>query len=173
MSAAARTRLPQNRRGITHAFNVGGVKGIIIINVYDSGLPGEMFISIAKAGSTLSGLMDSFAILCSIAFQYGVPLEVISAKMVGTQFEPNGWTQNQDIKHAKSLMDYIFRWMDVKFGGKEIKQQSLPNTVPPNNVPVEILISSDAPACHLCGMLTQPNGSCYVCSSCGSTTGCS
>ncbi|MEY4723727.1 MAG: hypothetical protein RLZZ324_1240 [Candidatus Parcubacteria bacterium] len=110
-----RRRLSDERKSITHKFSVGGHEGYITIGMYDDGAPGEMFIRMAKGGSVISGLMDSFATATSIALQYGVPLKVLVNKFVHVRFEPSGFTTHPNIRIAKSMVDYIFRWMAIKF----------------------------------------------------------
>ena len=114
-SPAVRRRLPDERRSLTHHFSVGGQEGYVTIGLYEDGTPGEMFIRMAKEGSTVSGLMDSFATAVSLALQYGVPLQVLCDKFSHTRFEPSGWSGNPKIGYAKSLMDYLFRWLDLRF----------------------------------------------------------
>src|SRR5438034_454477 len=112
---AVRHRLPEERASITHKFNVGGHEGYITVGLYPDQSPGEIFITMAKEGSTVSGLMDSFACAISIALQHGVPLKLVCEKFAHTRFEPSGWTNNPDIGFAKSIMDYIFRWLHLRF----------------------------------------------------------
>jgi ribonucleoside-diphosphate reductase alpha chain len=177
-----RRKLPDERRSVTHKFSIAGHEGYITVGLYDDGTPGELFIQMAKEGSTISGLMDSFATSVSFALQYGVPLKFLVDKFSHVRFEPSGWTGNPQIPYAKSIMDYIFRWMGAKFLGPEYAltevgdtmtlrptepdpQQSLPFTAP---VAVE-----DAPLCAECGSIMTRNGSCYKCGNCGGTSGCS
>jgi ribonucleoside-diphosphate reductase alpha chain len=112
---AVRHRLQEERASITHKFNVGGHEGYITVGLYPDQSPGELFIKMAKEGSTVSGLMDSFALAVSISLQHGVPLKLLCEKFAHTRFEPSGWTNNPDIGFAKSIMDYIFRWLQVRF----------------------------------------------------------
>ena len=112
---AVRHRLPEERASITHKFNVGGHEGYITVGLYPDGCPGEIFITMAKEGSTVSGLMDSFACAVSIALQHGVPLKLLCEKFAHTRFEPSGWTSTPEIGFAKSIMDYIFRWLQLRF----------------------------------------------------------
>ncbi len=112
---AVRHKLPEERASITHKFNVGGHEGYITVGLYPDGTPGELFITMAKEGSTVSGLMDSFALAVSIALQHGVPLKLFCEKFAHTRFEPSGWSGNPDIGFAKSIMDYIFRWLHLRF----------------------------------------------------------
>lgn len=114
-----RRRLPDERRAVTHKFSVGNYKGYITVGLYDDGSPGEIFVTMAKEGSVISGLMDSFATSISIGLQYGVPLEVLVNKFVHMRFEPSGYTNNPQIRIAKSITDYIFRWMAIKFLPRE------------------------------------------------------
>ena len=110
-----RHKLQEERASITHKFNVGGHEGYITVGMYPNGDPGELFITMAKEGSTVSGLMDSFACAVSLALQHGVPLKLLCEKFAHTRFEPSGWSNNPDIGYAKSIMDYIFRWLQLRF----------------------------------------------------------
>jgi len=110
-----RRRMPRERQSLTHKFSIGGHEGYITVGLYPSGEPGELFITMAKEGSTVSGLMDSFALAVSIALQHGVPLKLFCEKFAHTRFEPSGWSGNPDIGYAKSIMDYIFRWLQMRF----------------------------------------------------------
>jgi ribonucleoside-diphosphate reductase alpha chain len=112
---AVRHRLDDERMSITHKFNVGGHEGYVTVGLYQDGSPGEIFITMAKEGSTVSGLMDSFSCAISLALQHGVPLKMLCEKFAHTRFEPSGWTNNPDIGFAKSIMDYIFRWLQLRF----------------------------------------------------------
>jgi ribonucleoside-diphosphate reductase alpha chain len=112
---AVRHRLQDERASITHKFSIAGHEGYITVGLYQSGQPGEIFIKMAKEGSTVSGLMDAFATSISLALQHGVPLKVLCEKFAHTRFEPSGWTGNAQIGYAKSLMDYIFRWLHLRF----------------------------------------------------------
>jgi ribonucleoside-diphosphate reductase alpha chain len=174
-----RRRLPDERQAIVHHFNVGGYEGYLTIGFYEDGRPGEIFITTAKEGSTVSGLMDCFATAVSLALQYGVPLKVLCDKFSHTRFEPSGWSGNAQIGYAKSLMDYMFRWIQHKF---------LPHTSPPTtgaenqslaSAPAYLLGNgsggnqADAPVCKECGAIMTRSGSCYRCANCGSTSGCS
>jgi ribonucleoside-diphosphate reductase alpha chain len=181
---AVRRRLPDERRAITHHFSVGGQEGYLTVGVYEDGSPGEMFVRMAKEGSTISGLMDSFATVVSLALQHGVPLDLLCGKFTHTRFEPSGWSGNPKIGYATSLMDYLFRWMEVRFLKQEQGElfEPLPasiHAVPPpdgqNAVEVlgELVQLGDAPACNICGALMVRSGSCHRCLTCGSTSGCS
>jgi ribonucleoside-diphosphate reductase alpha chain len=112
---AVRHRLPAERASVTHKFSLAGHEGYITVGLYPNGQPGEIFIRMAKEGSTVSGLMDSFATAISLALQHGVPLRVLCEKFAHTRFEPSGWTGNAEIGYAKSIMDYLFRWMQIRF----------------------------------------------------------
>ena len=175
--------MPDERRALTHHFSIAGQEGYLTVGVYEDGLPGEVFITMAKQGSTISGLMDSFATAVSLALQYGVRLEVLCSKFTHTRFEPSGWSGNPKIGYAKSIVDYIFRWLELKFITGE--QGELFRPVP---VPVQLGVSQgedpvsalgdtiqmgDAPACNICGSLMMRSGTCYRCGTCGSTSGCS
>ncbi len=110
-----RERLPDTRRSVTHKFSVAGHEGYLTIGLYDDGRPGEVFITMAKEGSTVGGLMDCFGTAISMSLQYGVPLEVLVNKFSHTRFEPMGHTKNPDVRIAKSMVDYIFRWLGITF----------------------------------------------------------
>jgi ribonucleoside-diphosphate reductase alpha chain len=112
---AMRHKLQEERASITHKFKVGDHEGYITVGLYPNGDPGELFVKMAKEGSTVSGLMDSFALAVSLALQYGVPLKTFCEKFAHTRFEPSGWSGNPDIGYAKSIMDYIFRWLQMRF----------------------------------------------------------
>jgi ribonucleoside-diphosphate reductase alpha chain len=112
---AVRHRLPEERASLTHKFGLAGHEGYITVGLYPNGQPGEIFIKMAKEGSTVSGLMDSFATAISLALQHGVPLKVLCEKFAHSRFEPSGWTGNEHIGYAKSIMDYIFRWLQLRF----------------------------------------------------------
>jgi ribonucleoside-diphosphate reductase alpha chain len=178
---AVRRRLPDERHSLTHHFSVGGQEGYVTVGLYEDGLPGEMFIRMAKEGSTVSGLMDSFATAVSLALQYGVPLQVLCNKFSHTRFEPSGWSGNPKIGYAKSIMDYLFRWLELRFlKGEQGILFDLQNPLkarPEARGAVErlgqVVGLGDAPACQFCGALMVRNGSCYRCMECGSTSGCS
>ncbi|UWZ86526.1 vitamin B12-dependent ribonucleotide reductase [Occallatibacter riparius] len=112
---AVRHRLQEERASVTHKFSIAGHEGYITVGLYPNGQPGEIFIKMAKEGSTVSGLMDSFATAISLALQHGVQLRTLCEKFAHTRFEPSGWTGNEQIGYAKSLMDYIFRWLSLRF----------------------------------------------------------
>ena len=118
----ARRKLPDERRSITHKFSIAGHEGYITVGMYEDGKPGEIFLVMAKEGSTISGLMDAFATSISIALQYGVPLEALVEKFSHVRFEPSGFTKNPEIPFAKSITDYIFRWLASKFLSPEAAQ---------------------------------------------------
>ncbi|MEM4410746.1 MAG: adenosylcobalamin-dependent ribonucleoside-diphosphate reductase [Candidatus Caldarchaeum sp.] len=175
-----RRRLPAERTAVTHKFRVGEQEGYITVGLYEDGTPGEIFIKMAKEGSTLAGLMDSFSIVTSIALQYGVPLKVLVDKFIHTRFEPSGYTDNPKIRFAKSVVDYVFRWLALKFlsendraelglvDGEDREAVSLAEKVVEVKAP-----APDAPACPECGSIMARSGTCYVCVNCGATTGCS
>jgi ribonucleoside-diphosphate reductase alpha chain len=110
-----RRHLPATRHSLTHKFNVGGHEGYITVGLFEDAAPGELFITMAKEGSTIGGLMDTIGTLTSLALQYGVPLEALVNKFTHMRFEPSGWTGNPDIPMAKSITDYIFRWLGIQF----------------------------------------------------------
>ncbi len=187
-----RRKLPDERAAITHKYSIAGHEGYITVGMYDDGKPGEIFLVMAKEGSTISGLMDAFATAISMALQYGVPLEALVEKFSHVRFEPSGFTKNGEIPYAKSITDYIFRWMASKFLSSEHQQavgvqtengSHLPKLAPKTTVtspsasggtgPLTFKSQADAPSCHYCGSIMTRNGSCYRCANCGSTSGCS
>ena len=182
---ARRNRLPDERASTTHKFRVGTHEGYLTVGLYPDGQPGEIFIVMAKEGSPVSGLINSFAQAVSIGLQFGVPLRVFCEKFSFTRFEPCGWTGNPAIPQATSVMDYIFRWLQKKFFGEEISESdaellSPPCTAPqieqlpsPPNLAPHVTEATDAPSCRTCGSLMRRNGSCHACSTCGWTSGCS
>ncbi len=175
-----RHKLPDERQSVTHKFSIGGHEGYITVGMYEDGTPGEVFISMAKEGSTISGLMDSFATAVSYALQYGVPLKFFVDKFSHVRFEPSGWTGNPQVPYAKSIMDYIFRWLGAKFLGPEYAvgeagdSPALRPTEPDLQQSLQFNNAvSDAPFCAECGSMMTRNGSCYKCANCGGTSGCS
>ena len=175
-----RRKLPDERRSITHKFSIGGHEGYITAGMYDDGAPGEIFITMAKEGSTISGLMDAFATAVSFNLQYGVPLKFLVDKFAHLRFEPSGWTGNPQVPYAKSIMDYIFRWLGAKFLGPEYaitEAGETTNLRPTEPDPQQQLpfapVTADAPLCAECGSIMTRNGSCYKCGNCGGTSGCS
>ncbi len=175
-----RLKLPDERQSLTHKFGVGGHEGYITVGLYENGKPGEIFIRMSKEGSTISGLMDSFATAVSMALQYGVPLQALVDKFAHVRFEPSGWTGSKEIPYAKSIMDYIFRWLGSRFISEEYKQTEVGETLKLRQTepdPQQALMFNaapmDAPICSECGSLMTSNGSCYKCENCGSTSGCS
>ena len=190
----ARRRLPDERQSITHKFSIAGHEGYITVGMFEDGFPGEVFITMSKEGSTISGLMDSFATGISIALQYGVPLKVMVDKFSHARYEPSGFTNNPDIPIAKSISDYIFRWLGMKFmlngdsenapaatetsaGAKKSASEGSRSAKAANaierNEKVVFETQADAPPCHECGSIMIRSGSCYKCLQCGSTSGCS
>jgi ribonucleoside-diphosphate reductase alpha chain len=175
-----RRKLPEERQSLTHKFSIGGHEGYITVGLYEDGQPGELFITMAKEGSTISGLMDSFATAVSYGLQYGVPLKFFVDKFSHVRFEPSGWTGNPQVPYAKSIMDYIFRWLGAKFLGPELAAGEAGDAMklrPTEPEPQQALpfepVAIDAPTCAECGSLMTRNGSCYKCENCGGTSGCS
>jgi ribonucleoside-diphosphate reductase alpha chain len=175
-----RRKLPDERRAITHKFSIGGHEGYLTVGLYDDGSPGELFVTMAKEGSTISGLMDAFATAISYSLQYGVPLKFFVDKFSHVRFEPSGWTGNPTVPYAKSIMDYIFRWLGARFISPEYSATEAgeaPVLRPTEPDPQQALPFSqavaDAPSCSECGGLMTRNGSCYKCENCGGTSGCS
>ena len=167
---STRRKLPGERRSVTKKLEIGGeFDGYLTVGLYADGRVGEIFVNMAKEGSTISGLIDSFATAVSIGLQYGVPLEVFAKKFSHVRFEPSGFTGDKAIGHAKSIVDYIFRWLQARFpGGSEAADGGVESdaTVVPG-------ADADHAICPTCGTVMRPNGSCHVCPSCGTTSGCS
>jgi ribonucleoside-diphosphate reductase alpha chain len=193
---AQREKMPAERASVTHKFSVGGHEGYITVGMYEDGRPGEIFIKMSKEGSTLSGIMDGLALTVSIGLQYGVPLKVYVDKLLNTRFEPSGITANPKIRFVSSVLDYIARWLGgrfisadyLKLNGVALPEAAATTTAAaPAPVVAQALaalpVSSasskpsnaheGAPTCSECGMLMVPNGACYKCENCGSTSGCS
>jgi ribonucleoside-diphosphate reductase alpha chain len=194
---AQREKMPAERASVTHKFSVGGHEGYITVGLYEDGRPGEVFIKMSKEGSTLSGVMDGLALTVSIGLQYGVPLKVFVDKLLNTRFEPSGISANPNIRFVSSVLDYIARWLGGRFISTDylklngaapevstapMMQSTLQTTLamPPAIKPSEPAGSRSpsnahegAPTCSECGMLMVPNGACYKCENCGSTSGCS
>jgi ribonucleoside-diphosphate reductase alpha chain len=194
---AQREKMPAERASVTHKFSVGGHEGYITVGMYDDGRPGEIFIKMSKEGSTLSGIMDGLALTVSIGLQYGVPLKVYVDKLLNTRFEPSGITANPKIRFVSSVLDYIARWLGgrfisadyLKLNGGAVAENSTATAAAAVPAPVvaqalaALPVSpasskptnahEGAPTCSECGMLMVPNGACYKCENCGSTSGCS
>jgi ribonucleoside-diphosphate reductase alpha chain len=190
-----REKLPVERDSVTHKFSVGGHEGYITVGMYPDGRAGEIFIKMSKEGSTLSGVMDGLALTLSIGLQYGVPLKVLVDKLVNTRFEPSGITANPNIRFATSVLDYIARWLGGRFisadylklngmppaegtvvAGAMIPSAAAQHVAVKPSEPVNMAprdAHEGAPTCSECGMLMVPNGACYKCENCGSTSGCS
>jgi ribonucleoside-diphosphate reductase alpha chain len=185
--AANRHRLAHERSGITHHFSIAGHEGYLTVGLYPNGRPGEIFIRVAKEGSTIAGLMESFGTVVSVALQHGVPLQVLVGKLSHTRFEPSGWTGNQQLGFAKSITDYLFRWLELRFlSGTQLplfvttaatsaNAGGAPNQTPHTGISAlleDVYEAGDAPLCSTCGALMVRNGSCYKCANCGGTSGC-
>jgi ribonucleoside-diphosphate reductase alpha chain len=215
---AVRRRLPRRRNGRTYKFNIADLKGYFTISEYEDGAPGELFVNVSKQGSTLAGLMDSFAISVSHGLQYGVPLKSYVKTLMSSSFAPSGITDDPDIRTASSITDYIFRRLaldylsfddrlelglasiedmpeaqqslltdDISTTGQQVDATEKPAAKiaeekvvsdsaaagPTGSPKTAKSVDSTAPMCYNCGNQTQRAGSCYVCTSCGSTTGCS
>ena len=194
---AQREKMPYERASYTHKFSVSGHEGYITVGMYEDGRPGEIFIKMSKEGSTLSGVMDGLALTISLGLQYGVPLKVFVDKLLNTRFEPSGITSNANIRFATSVLDYIARWLGGKFisadylklnGGPATENGAThPMAVSQRVTPAmsagstnwtpeparSVNAQEGAPTCSECGMLMVPNGACYKCENCGSTSGCS
>jgi ribonucleoside-diphosphate reductase alpha chain len=198
--APVRRKLPDERQAITHKFDISGHEGYVTVGLFEDGQPGEIFLVMAKEGSTISGFADAFAQAISYALQYGVPLQALVDKFSHVRFEPSGMTKNPDVRFAKSIVDYIFRWMASKFLSPEAQFRAgvnnrdeavyveaaeipAPRVTPTTTAKVSptgaivpslttIQNQEDAPPCTTCGSIMVRSGACYKCSNCGTTSGC-
>ncbi len=191
-----RNKLPDERQALTHKFSIAGHEGYLTIGLYENGMPGEIFLRMAKEGSTVSGLMDTIATMTSMALQYGVPLRTLVDKFSHTRFEPSGFTNNRNIPIAKSITDYVFRYLGNRYlsGDAEVSNdesvgsaESLGISELPRGAvaggaeggmarlksATSFVNQADAPSCMDCGSIMIRNGACYKCLNCGSTSGCS
>jgi ribonucleoside-diphosphate reductase alpha chain len=200
----SRERLPDERQAVTHHFQVGGHDGYVTVGLYPDGRVGEIFFRVTKEGSTVNGLMDSLGISMSMALQHGVPLKDLVRKLAHLRFEPAGATNNPKVRFAKSIPDYVARWLALEFLSEEERRSiglegapdtngnghgSPPSTSAPASVhtvrfetrPLDTFAggpgpgatSEDAPSCAVCGGIMVRSGTCYACTVCGSTSGCS
>jgi len=185
-----RRKLPDTRQSLTHKFSVAGFDGYITVGLYEDGKPGEIFVTLGKAGSTLAGFADAFATAVSFALQHGVELRFLVDKFSHARFEPSGFTGNPEIPIAKSIVDYVFRWMALRFLPAEDRPAPAV-ALPGNGTEIEVdnggdardgirakeravyVAQADAPPCSECGEIMVRNGACYVCINCGATSGCS
>jgi ribonucleoside-diphosphate reductase alpha chain len=197
-----RRKLPDERNSITHKFDVAGHEGYITVGLFEDGTPGEIFLVMAKEGSTISGFADAFAQAVSYCLQYGVPLQTLVDKFSHSRFEPSGMTKNPEVRFAKSIVDYIFRWMATKFlspeaqfrAGVNMREDVGEAADPETPKPVRAIRADaaapsqakaakpseygalrnqeDAPPCSTCGSIMIRSGSCYKCGNCGTTSGC-
>ena len=189
-----RRKLPDTRNSVTHKFSVGGFEGYITVGLFEDGQPGEIFITLGKAGSTLAGFADAWATAISFALQHGVELRFLTDKFTHVRFEPSGFTGNPEIPIAKSIVDYVFRWMALQFlpkdeqppiaaengNGHEMETDgaetpvAVATTASGQDRMRDVYIrQADAPPCHECGSIMIRNGACYACVNCGATSGCS
>ncbi len=201
--APARERLPDERKALTHHFQVGGHDGYVTVGLYPDGRPGEIFFRVTKEGSTVNGLMDSLGISMSMALQHGVPLKDLVRKLAHLRFEPAGATNNPKVRFAKSIPDYVARWLAYEFlteddrraigleapdsgnghGNTAPSKAATPATVVKfETKPLDSFgeggnpsggVTDDAPSCHVCGGIMVRSGTCYACTVCGATSGCS
>jgi len=193
-----RERLPKTRQSLTHKFSISGHEGYITAGMYEDGRLGEIFITMAKQGSTISGLVDAFATSTSIALQYGVPFKDLVRKFTYMRFEPSGYTGNEEVPRANSIIDYIFRWLAVKFlppedcdflvktngnghdlaknagdsNGDTAELKVVEQEVQPT-LTSTVKVATDAPLCNLCGTIMIRSGTCHSCPNCANTGGCS
>jgi ribonucleoside-diphosphate reductase alpha chain len=201
LAKPVRRKLPDERHAITHKFDIAGHEGYVTVGLFEDGMPGEIFLVMAKEGSTISGFADAFAQAISYALQYGVPLQDLVDKFSHVRFEPSGMTKNPDVRFAKSIVDYIFRWLAAKFLSPEAQYRAGVNNrdevvTTPEQLPLEVARTApavpstsseglkgrssfaaiqnqeDAPPCSTCGSIMVRSGACYKCTNCGTTSGC-
>jgi len=198
---AVRRRMPDERQALTHKFSIAGHEGYLTVGMYEDGTPGEIFLSMAKEGTVVSGLVDSIAIAVSLALQHGVPLSLLVEKFSHTRFEPAGFTGNPQIPMAKSVLDYVFRWLSLKFlNGADAQAAEQEAKLPTITKDLQAAVNgavvqnaqgpavnplqgtlrltfkpqTDAPPCSECHSLeVVRNGACYKCLNCGASMGCS
>jgi len=172
---AKRQRLPETRDSVTHKFSVAGSEGYFTVGKFPDGLPGELFITIAKEGSTVGGLMDAFGTAISMCLQYGVPLKTLITKFSQSRFDPAGMTSSKDVPMCSSIIDYIFRWMKIHFIDKSIIDKHIVNKDEKSEQEIHELlpVETSGPMCSDCGSITVRNGSCHKCPNCGLSLGCS
>jgi ribonucleoside-diphosphate reductase alpha chain len=166
-----RRRLPIDCTAKRHRFDISGHKGYIIVSEYADGAPGEVFMELGKEGSTMSGLLDGFTKLLSLSLQYGTPLEKLISGFAGMRFEPCGITDNAAIRSTSSIFDYLVRWLAQHYLTGEGQPHQAPPAPPAASAARHVDV--DAPPCSSCGSMTQRNGRCYVCITCGTSSGCS
>jgi ribonucleoside-diphosphate reductase alpha chain len=171
-STHERRRMPDTRPALTHKFDIAGHEGYLTVGYFDNGEPGEVFIQMAKEGSTIGGLMDTIGTLTSIALQYGVPLDTLVKKFSHQRFEPSGFTKNKDIKQASSIIDYVFRWIALH-QTVTVSKDTVATKAATKIEARPAYITIDAPSCPSCGHLAVRNGACYKCMNCGESLGCS
>jgi ribonucleoside-diphosphate reductase alpha chain len=167
---------------------VAGHEGYITVGQYDDGQPGEIFVTLGKAGSTLAGFADAFATAISFSLQHGVELRFLVDKFTHVRFEPSGFTGNPEIPIAKSIVDYVFRWLSQRYLPEEEQPETEVESAPGSDFEAErkvggselqareravFVAQADAPPCHDCGAIMVRNGACYACANCGATSGCS
>ena len=172
---SVRRRLPDERQSITHKFRVGEQEGYMTVGLFADGTPGELFVNVSRQGSTVMALMDTIAMLTSYSLQFGVPVSVLASKLQGSRFEPSGPTGNPQIPIATSIIDYIFRWLELKFGDREPAVQ--PTLIPPYEVAESLGVDEPALShgdmvpsgvgCPDCGSVLHYGEGCLMCRSCG------
>ncbi|MEI6396882.1 MAG: hypothetical protein WCO48_02325 [Candidatus Taylorbacteria bacterium] len=186
VAPGVRKQLPDNKQAVTHRFDISGHTGFITVGLFDDGQPCEVFVLMAKEGSTIGGLLDTLGTLLSLNLQYGVPLELLVSKLAHQQYEPSGFTKNPDISIAKSITDYIIRWMACQFI-RGWREQNTPQPHPelpligsgkPEGIAktaqsVIQVAMANCPPCDVCEAITVRNGACYKCLNCGNSMGCS
>jgi ribonucleoside-diphosphate reductase alpha chain len=184
-SLERRKKLADTRQSLTHKFSVAGFDGYLTVGLYEDGQPGEIFITLGKAGSTLAGFADAFATAISFALQHRVELRFLVDKFTHVRFEPSGFTGNPDIPIAKSIVDYVFRWLAKEFLPSEHRPEEPAELANGNELdPADeaglatrerdvYVAQADAPPCSECGSIMIRNGACYACINCGATSGCS
>jgi ribonucleoside-diphosphate reductase alpha chain len=168
----SRRKMPKTRDSKTHKFTIGSQEGYLTVGLYPDGTMGEFFIETSKQGSALMGFVDAWATAVSIGIQHGVPFDVLKEKFIDMKFEPSGFTDCDEIRIAKSIPDYIFRWIEHFIVNKGT-EETAPVETGIMKIDSTSISSHDGPPCSKCGNMTKRAGSCYCCTNCGTTTGCS
>ena len=170
-----RHKLPPTRKGKTHKIDIAGFEGYLTTGEYEDGTLGEIFLNFSRQGSTMAGLADTFATAFSFALQYGVPLQFLVDKFKGARFEPAGFSKDERIKYAFSVIDYVARWLELEYPTSAIKSTErtieITKFAPPSVIQ-NMVNPIDGPICRICGSIMVVNGTCWLCTTCGATTGC-
>jgi ribonucleoside-diphosphate reductase alpha chain len=173
VSPSARLKPTNERDSITNKIDIGGHEGYVTAGMYPDGSLCEIFIRMSKEGSLVSGIMDAFATSVSLGLQHGVPLSKLVEKFKNTQFQPSGFTSHEEIGYASSIVDYIFKWLELRFLEENIEEEEDEEEAVEKTEEPKQILAFDGAECNVCGNITSKVGTCYLCSTCGTTSGCS